>query len=176
MEDSGFLGDWLSKDPSPLYYQWVHDPIPGVHLRTIFRSLIPTKKSSRKWEEKIDEKPSCYESYVHTVCGDASQKSPSDGGQGHATKCHFLKEELESWSSLGFHHSVHYEKEEDEQEENEKKKWGFTWSVRNSHSAVEEKSLFYIYWNRLEHLIEFEKCHDPYPELRIAEVAVPTGF
>lgn len=126
MEDSGFLGDWLSKDPSPLYYQWVHDPIPGVHLRTIFRSLIPTKKSSRKWEEKIDEKPSCYESYVHTVCGDASQKSPSDGGQGHATKCHFLKEELESWSSLGFHHSVHYSKEEDEQEKKKmKKKMGF---------------------------------------------------
>lgn len=65
---------------------------------------------SRKWEEKIDEKPSCYESYVHTVCGDASKKSPSDG----ATKCHFLKEELESWSSLGFHHSVHYSKEENE--------------------------------------------------------------
>lgn len=92
MDSAGFIGEWLSKDPSPLYYHWVKDPIPGEHLRSILESLFPkdsSKKDGEKWDKKISAIVSSYELYVNTVCGEA--QSPSDGGKRHTEKWNEFK-------------------------------------------------------------------------------------
>lgn len=111
-DSAGFIGEWLSKDPSPHYYHWVKDPIPGEHLRSLLESVFPkdsSKKDGEKWDKKISAIVSSYELYVNTVCGEALFQSPSDGGKRHAEKWNEFKALLESWRSLGrINYSVHY--------------------------------------------------------------------
>lgn len=108
MDSAGSMGEWLSKDPSPHYYHWVRDPIPGEHLRSILESL-PSIKDRRKWNNQISAIVSSYNLYVNTVCGEALFQSPSDGGKHHVEKWNEFKQLLESWRSPGrINYSVHY--------------------------------------------------------------------
>ena len=111
-DSAGFIGEWLSKDPSPHYYHWVNDPIPGEHLRYILESLSPedfSKKEKSTWYREISAIVSSYELYVNTVCGEeAPFMAPSVGGKLHAEKWNEFQALLESWRNPGVNYSVHY--------------------------------------------------------------------
>lgn len=60
---------------------------------------------------------------MYTVCGEASSEGSSAGGQGHTVKWDLFQKELERWRSLGFHNSLQYE--------NEKNNNGLTMTKKN---------------------------------------------
>lgn len=131
---------WLYHDPSPHCYHWVNDPIPEEHLRLILNSLLPPKdsiKTTKNWDKKIDELVGFYLSYVYTVCGEASSEGSSAGGQGHTVKWDLFQKELERWRSLGFHNSLQYE--------NEKNNNGLTMTKKNGKIDEIENWVWVVY-------------------------------
>jgi DNA-directed RNA polymerase len=52
----------------PIYYHCNHNPMPSDHLREFLNSITPAK-GKKKWQMKVSDLISYYNSYVDTVCG-----------------------------------------------------------------------------------------------------------
>lgn len=85
-----------------------YEPIPGESLRILFLNLMPKNLSLKerlKWDKNVEETVSCYEVYVHNVCGEGP---PSDGGKRHTEKLNSFSELIQNWESFKYNYSLHY--------------------------------------------------------------------
>lgn len=86
----------------------IHEPIPGESLRILFLNLMPhnlSLKDRLKWDKNVEDTVSCYEEYVHNVCGEGP---PSDGGRRHIEKWNSFNKLIQSWETFKYNYSLHY--------------------------------------------------------------------